>query len=87
MEDMSMKTEEPPKRPNCKGKLKKFSGTPSCHEKHINKERGSLILTRKGEDLLKGHLRLEKPSPSATAHLKIETACTRTSNIIDTLCL
>jgi hypothetical protein len=31
---------------------------------------------RKGEDLLKGCLALEEPSAIATAHLKIETACT-----------
>jgi hypothetical protein len=67
---MSKKTKDPPKRPNRKGNIK-FSN-PSVARSISNKERGG-----PPEKMLC----LEEPSPTATAHLEIETTCDRCNAI------
>jgi len=63
----SKKTIEPPKMPNQQGE-RQVPGPPPVVARSIsNNERGGPPETRPS---------LEKPSPTATAHLKIETACT-----------
>jgi hypothetical protein len=61
----SKKTNEPRKRPNQQGEHQVHGPTPLVRSRS-NNERGGPSEMRP---------RLEKPSPTATAHLKIETAC------------